>query len=245
MDEHVKGRIHLIETFGTADGPGVRYVLFLQGCPLTCLYCHNPDTWDKNGGSVESVAEILKDVRKYLSFIEGITLSGGEPLMQPEFALALIRGAKAMGLHTAIDTSGAIALAKCKAVIDEADMVLLDVKTADPGFYDELTGGRLVSVVGLLDYLESVGKPVWARHVIVPGLTADERRLGMLASLLIGYKCIEKTELLPFHKMGEDKWGQAGIEYKLANTPPASNEEMELAEKILRQAGINVFAKKL
>jgi pyruvate formate lyase activating enzyme len=241
------GRIHLIETFGTVDGPGIRYVLFLQGCPLKCLYCHNPDTWKISGGWEMSVDEVLADVKNYFGFIKngGFTLSGGEPLLQIDFAAALVQGAKKMGLHTAVDTSGAIPLAKCRHVIDETDLILLDVKTADPQFYKPLTGGQFSHVIELLDYCEAVKKPVWVRHVVVPGLTLDDTKLQQIAVLLKNYSCIEKIELLPFHKMGEEKWSDAGLEYELAETPPPTAAQMEHAANIFYNNGIDVHVKKL
>ena len=246
-DLSVSGRIHLIETFGTVDGPGIRYIVFLQGCPLKCLYCHNPDTWDISGGTLVSADEIINDLKNYYSFIKtgGFTLSGGEPLLQTEFSLALILGAKKLGLHTAVDTSGAIGLSKCIKIIDETDLILLDIKTADADFYKVLTGGRIDPVLELLNYCESIGKPVWVRHVIVPNLTLNDGRLVRLASFLSGYTCIEKVELLPFHKLGENKWEQTNIKYKLSETHPPAPAEMEHAAGILRNAGIEVYAKKL
>jgi len=247
LNQSTKGRVHQIETFGTVDGPGVRYVVFLQGCPLKCLYCHNPDTWKLKGGYETTVAEIIDDVKNYFNFIKngGVTLSGGEPLLQAEFALGLIRGVKELGLHTAIDTSGTIPLAKCKPVIDEADLIMLDVKTADPIFYKELAGGKFETVLKMLDYCENVKKPVWARHVVVPGLTLSDERLEQVAMLLSTYSCIEKVELLPFHKLGENKWANEGLEYKLLETPPPTRDEMKRAEDIFVAKGLPVLAKKL
>jgi pyruvate formate lyase activating enzyme len=241
------GRIHLTETFGTADGPGIRYVLFLQGCPLKCLYCHNPDTWAVSGGREITADAVLEDMKNYLNFIKngGFTLSGGEPLMQADFCLALIRGAKRMGLHTAVDTSGAVPLIKSKEVIDEADLIILDVKAAEPYFYNELTGGKLSTATQTLEYCEKTAKPVWVRHVVVPRYTLDESRLRQTALHLKHYRCIEKIELLPFHKMGEEKWGYAGLEYMLSDVPPPTSAEMEYSADIFRAAGLEVCVKKL
>ena len=243
----VTGRVHQIDTFGTVDGPGVRYVVFLQGCPLKCVYCHNPDTWATKGGNEMHADEVIDDVKNYFNFIKngGLTISGGEPLLQAEFSLALLNGAKKLGLHTAIDTSGTIPLAKCKDAIDAADLILLDVKTVDAAFYKELTGGRIEPVIELLNYCESIKKPVWARHVVIPGLTLSTERLEQVATFLSNYSCIKKIELLPFHKLGENKWEEVGIKYKLLETPPPTTAEMEQAEKIFNDKGLNVYAKKL
>jgi len=245
VNEAILGRVHKIDTFGAVDGPGNRFVVFLQGCPLKCLYCHNPDTWNFGGGKEMTAGEIIKDFESCMKYIDGITLSGGEPLLQIDFALTLIRGAKKLKLHTAIDTSAAVSLEKCKIVVDEVDMLLLDVKTADADFYKELTGGRIDTVIEMLDYCESIGKPIWVRHVVIPGLTLDDKKLERVATLVSKYSCVKYVELLPFHKMGETKWEAEGMKYSLAETNPPSEEEMERAAVILRKKGLHVFVSKL
>ena len=182
----VSGRIHSVESFGTLDGPGVRYVVFLQGCPLRCLYCHNPDTWATGGGTETTVPELMRRIESCRNFIRsgGVTLSGGEPLMQPDFSRALLESCREAGSHTALDTAGSFPLARSRAVIDAADLVLLDIKALDPELCVRLTGRDGGNTLATLDWCEESGKPVWIRHVLVPGLTLDRARLEALAAYL-------------------------------------------------------------
>lgn len=243
--EKIIGRIHSVETFGAVDGPGVRYVLFVQGCRLRCLYCHNPDTWDMRGGCEISTDEVVEDVKSYYNFIKagGFTLSGGEPLLQPRFTLDLIRKIKAIGLHTAIDTAGSVPLEHVREIIEEADLLLLDVKTADPGLLPELVGVSFVGAADILAHREKIGKPVWIRHVLVPGYTLDTCRDELLADFLAPYSCIERVELLPFHKMGEYKWESLGLDYKLYDVDAPARAEVEASAEVLRSRGLEVFVK--
>lgn len=244
MDKPVKGRIHSVETFGAVDGPGIRYVVFFQGCRLRCLYCHNPDSWDIEGGNKTSTKELIDDIVKYRNFIKkgGVTLSGGEPLMQPEFALALLQACKREGFHTALDTAGSVPLEFSQPVIDAADMLLLDLKTLDPRLNTELTGreSTLEHAVNTLKYCEQTEKPVWIRHVIVPGYTLVTDRLEKLAHFLKQFKCIERIDLLPFHKMGEYKWQELGEYYALLDTPVPTGDEVKDAVAIFQRFGLNV-----
>lgn len=230
----MEGYIHSVETFGAVDGPGIRYVIFLQGCPLRCLFCHNPDSWKLTEGTKKSDTEILSDILSYKNYIKrgGVTFSGGEPLMQPEFLLSLIRLCKENGLHTAIDTAGSVDLSLSAPVIREADMLLLDIKTLEEDLYPTLTGRPIHNNLKTLDFCESIGKPVWIRHVLVPGYTLVKERMERLADFLKGYRCVQKVELLPFHKMGEYKWTEMGIPYQLYDTPVPTEEEMAMAKEI-------------
>ena len=238
------GRIHSLESFGTVDGPGIRFVVFLQGCPLRCLYCHNPDTWDskQSGKYVLSPEELLEEVLRYKSFIAkgGVTVTGGEPLMQPEFLYEFYSLCKENGLHTALDTSGAIFTQAVQKVLDMVDLVLLDVKSIDPNQHKELTGVRIDNTLQTLNYLEEKNKPTWVRHVIVPGWTDDDLLLKKTADYLVPYRCIEKVELLPYHDMGTRKYEQLGMEYRLKNTLPLSKERLENVRTIFREAGLRV-----
>lgn len=238
------GRIHSLESFGTVDGPGIRFVVFLQGCPLRCLYCHNPDTWDpkQSGKYLLSPEELLEEVLRYKSFIAkgGVTVTGGEPLMQPEFLYEFYSLCKENGLHTALDTSGAIFTEPVQKVYDIVDLVLLDVKSIDPNQHKELTGVRIDNTLQTLNYLEEKNKPTWVRHVIVPGWTDDDLLLKKTADYLVPYRCIEKVELLPYHDMGTRKYEQLGMEYRLKNTLPLSKERLENARTIFREAGLRV-----
>ncbi len=230
----MEGYIHSVETFGAVDGPGVRYVVFFQGCPLRCLYCHNPDSWKLSEGIKQTDTELLADILEYKNFIRrgGVTFSGGEPLIQPEFLLSLIRGCKANGLHTAVDTAGSVDLSVSAPIIREADMLLLDIKTLDESLYPSLTGVPITNNLATLDFCESIGKPVWIRHVLVPGYTLVKERMEKLAAFLKNYRCVEKIELLPFHKMGEYKWEQLNIQYQLTDVPAPTEEEMKQAKAI-------------
>lgn len=232
------GRVHSYETFGAVDGPGIRFIVFLQGCPMRCLYCHNPDMWEMHSGTETTVDEIVKKVLDYRSFYKnggGVTISGGEPLAQHEFVYELITALKAEGIHTAIDTSGIIPLSVCKKAVDAADMLLLDIKSLDEELSHRITGTPrcLPNEKELLDYCEDVGKRVWIRHVVVPGLTQDEAKLCALAEFLGQYKCIERIEPLPFHKMGEHKWPEG--EYTLGDTEAPTQSEMDEVNRILKK----------
>lgn len=231
--DQITGLIHSVESFGSVDGPGIRYVLFFHGCPLRCQFCHNPDTWAGEGQKI-TVGEVLEDVQKYRSFIQngGVTLSGGEPLQQPAFCQAILEGCRDLGLHTAVDTSGAVALDQCRGAVDAADLLLLDIKAIDPQVCKELTGQGNRNALQLLDYCEQTKKPVWLRHVIVPGITAQPQRLEALAKYLEGYACVQRVELLPFHQMGKYKWGELGLFYPLANTPEPTGHELAVAREI-------------
>ena len=225
MDSHLMtltGRIHSHETFGTLDGPGVRYVLFLQGCNLRCAYCHNPDTW-AFGGKEVTVEEVIADILRYKNFIRdgGVTFSGGEPLLQPEFVKALCDECRKAGLHTAIDTAGAIPLGQCRAAIDAADLILLDIKAIDPATCKALTGQDNALALKLLDYCEAQRKDVWISHVVVPGFTMDAAQLKALQDYVKRFACVKKVNLLPFHKMGMYKWERLGLTSPLANTQEA------------------------
>ena len=240
--DNVMGRIHSIESFGALDGPGIRYVLFLQGCPLRCLFCHNPDTWHCEDGRLIGSREVVQDILRYKNFIRrgGVTLSGGEPLTQPDFAASILDGCRAEGLHTALDTSGAVSLLACQQAVDAADLLLLDMKAADDELFRRITGRGMDNTLDILNHCENTGKPVWIRHVLVPGLTLERTQLQKLGRLLAPYHCIERVELLPFHKMGEYKWEALGEPYTLGNTQPPSEKDVEEARHILLEAGLPV-----
>ncbi|HCG63961.1 MAG: pyruvate formate-lyase-activating protein [Sphaerochaetaceae bacterium] len=239
----IKGRIHSVETFGTVDGPGVRYVVFLQGCALRCKYCHNPDTWNSACGSETDSEEVVRDMLSYKSFIRsgGITVSGGEPLLQGEFTKDIIERAKQAGLHTALDTAGSVSLDRSRAVLDAVDLVLLDIKSIDDKQCWSLTGRGNAQTLATLDYLESIGKPVWLRHVLLPGWTLERQQLNTLADHLAQYRCIEQVELLPFHKMGEFKWKELGYQYALLGTPEPTDDAVSMAREIMEARGLQVL----
>ncbi len=229
-----QGRIHSFESFGTLDGPGIRFVIFFQGCPLRCKYCHNPDTWRVGGGREITVREIVAQVDSCRNFLRtgGVTLSGGEPLMQPRFAQALLNACRERGFHTALDTAGSLPLEQSRPVIDAADLLLLDIKALDRTECRELTGMDNTNELATLEYCEKTGKPVWIRHVLVPGWTLDEKKLQGLADFLRPYKCIQRIDLLPFHKMASFKWEKLNIPDPLAETPEPTAAEVEKAQQI-------------
>ena len=240
--KNVLGRIHSVESFGALDGPGLRYVLFLQGCPLRCLYCHNPDSWCTSGGQEVGSMDVVQNILSYKSFYSsgGVTLSGGEPLMQPDFVSSIIEGCHENGLHVTIDTSGGVSLLLCREAVEAADLLLLDIKAANEELFLKVSGRSMQNTLDVLDERERLKKPVWIRHVLVPGLTDSDGHLHELGRLLQDYTCIEKVEILPFHKMGEFKWDELGVPYTLRDTEPPTRESVEHARQLLRGFGLKV-----
>lgn len=238
----IKGSLHSVETFGTLDGPGIRYVLFLQGCALRCLYCHNPDTWKMGAGKEVDSQEVVNEILTYKNFIRkgGVTLSGGEPLLQPEFALDVIQRCREHGIHTAVDTAGSVSLLRSAPVLEASDLVLLDIKSLKDSQCISLTGKSNSNTLATLDYCEHIGKPVWLRHVLVPGWTLEMSQLKELAEFLKPYQCIQKIELLPFHKMGEYKWKAMKLQYQLENIKEPTDEELTQAKVLFAKASLPV-----
>lgn len=233
------GRINSIETLGAVDGPGLRFVAFMQGCPMRCEFCHNPDTWEtKADVQFEwTPAELFAEVKRYKSFIKkgGVTVSGGEPLMQAAFVREFFRLCHEAGIHTALDTSGAIATPEAFAVLEYTDLVLLDIKTLDDQLHPSYTGLTRQNNQRWLDQLLSIGKPVWIRHVVVPERTYDDARLSALAQHLLPYlPIIERIELLPYHTMGRQKYQQLGIPYPLEGLPDLTQEQINHARELFR-----------
>ncbi|MDR1465580.1 MAG: radical SAM protein [Oscillospiraceae bacterium] len=231
------GLVHHMESMGTVDGPGVRFVLFLQGCPLRCLYCHNPDAIGP-GGTRWTAGAVTQEILRYRSFLQGVTLSGGEPLAQPDFAEALALLLREADLPCALDTAGAPHLNRCRAAIDAAALLLLDVKAADPALALRLSGADNRRSLATLDYCERTGKAVWLRHVLVPGFTLEADALEALAALVLPYRCIARVELLPFHQLGAPKWDQAGLPYRLRDVPAVTQEETAWAKEFFARRGI-------
>ena len=240
----VQGRLHSTETFGAVDGPGIRFVAFLQGCPLRCLYCHNPDAIDGTGGTAWTAGELADEILRYRLFIKGgVTFSGGEPLRQAELVTACARLLKAEGLHVAIDTSGSEPPARpaVRMAIEVADLLLLDIKAAREDMAVALTGRGLTNALATLELCRELGKPVWARQVLVRGYTLEEGQLHALAAQLGPYaEIIQRLELLPFHKMGEHKWAALRTPYALGDTPATTREEVAWAAELLSEAGLKI-----
>ncbi|MEM9006551.1 MAG: pyruvate formate-lyase-activating protein [Cyanobacteria bacterium P01_F01_bin.86] len=239
-----KGRIHSVETCGGVDGPGIRYVIFTQGCLLRCQYCHNPDTRDPLGGKEVTVDELIEDIQSYRSYLTysggGVTISGGEPLLQPEFVRAIFRRCQELGLHTALDTSGFPDFEASKPVLDYVDLVLLDIKSFDPDIYHRVTSVNIEPTLHFARYLSTTQHPTWIRFVLVPGLTDDRTNVQNLAQFVASLKGVEKVEVLPFHKMGEYKWQELGFNYELANTDPPTPEQIETVKTIFKSYGLTV-----
>lgn len=235
----MKGRIHSIETFGAVDGPGIRFVTFMQGCPMRCAFCHNPDTWNPQA-PVQfewEPDELLQETLRYRSYIRkgGVTVSGGEPLMQADFVREYFRLCKQKGLHTALDTSGVISTDKAFSVLEYTDLVLLDIKTTDDGLHQTYTGHTRRSNQAWMDHLLSLRKPTWIRHVVVPGYTSVDSRLTELAHWLQPYSSvIERVELLPYHTLGAYKYEELGIPYPLQGVPSLSQEEISHARSLVQ-----------
>ena len=234
------GYIHSIQTFGTVDGPGVRFVVFFQGCPMRCQYCHNPDTWDMGDGKEKSVDEILEMFERNRAFYKtgGITATGGEPMMQMEFLIELFAKAKAMGVHTCLDTSGFsfVENERMERLMAVTDLVMLDIKHMDEESHVDLTGCSNHNIFSFARYLDEIGKTVWIRHVVVPGITYDEAQLTKLGEFLKTLSNVEKLEVLPYHTLGENKYEKLGMDYALKGVPQLSKEEAFEAENIIRKA---------
>lgn len=235
----MNGYIHSFESFGTVDGPGIRFVVFMQGCPMRCLYCHNPDTWTRGGKSftAEEVAQSALRYKSYFTGGGGVTVSGGEPLMQAEFVCGLFKILKRAGVHTALDTSGILFEPEEPHKFDEllsvTDLVLLDIKHIDDKEHKKLTAHSNKNVLGFAKYLSDTGKPIWLRHVLVPGITDNDEYLRALAEFISTLKTVEKVEVLPYHNMGEVKYKNLGLDYPLKGTQPPTRERVQNAKSIL------------
>jgi len=227
MGVNVEGYVHSVETGGAVDGPGLRFVVFISGCHLRCLYCHNPDTWHKKDGKKTAVAQLLNEILLYAHYLKrtggGVTASGGEPLSQPDFVKALLQGCKLLDIHTALDTNGYLGADADQELLDATDLVLLDIKAWDPEVYKKLTGAELAPTLRFAERLAAMHKPTWLRYVLVPGWTDDLESIAKLAAYAAELK-MEKVEVLPFHKMGEPKWEALRLPYTLKDTDPPSPE---------------------
>lgn len=232
----IKGRVHSLQSLGTVDGPGVRFVVFLQGCPLRCKCCHNPDTWDMNGGKEYSPEEILNKVLRYKDYFGkegGITLSGGEPLMQSEFAFEIFRLCHENGINTCLDTSGCILTDTVKALLDETDRVLLDFKYTSDEEYKENVGCEMKKPLDFLEYLNEKRIPVTLRQVIIPAVNDSEENILKLKNIIKKYPVIDKTELLPFRKICSVKYENMGLHFPFGHLPEADKEIIGKLYKIL------------
>ena len=218
----MKGHLHSIESMGTVDGPGIRTVVFLQGCPLRCRYCHNPDTWAPGGGREIAPEELLDKLRRYLPYYSrsggGVTFSGGEPLLQPEFLTRCLRLCREAGIHTCLDTSGT-GLGDYGEILAHTDLILYDVKHEDPARYLTLTGRERDATLAFVEAVRRAGVPMWVRHVVVPGLTDDAEHMARLRRYVDTLPNVQRVELLPYHLLGAGKYETLGLPYPLQGVP--------------------------
>ena len=233
------GKIHSIESFGTVDGPGVRYVVFLKGCPMRCLYCHNPDTWEISGGREMSAEEIIAEYESVREFHKsgGITVTGGEPLVQQEFVTELFTLAHEHDIHTCLDTSGVTfsreRLDDFTRLMSVTDLVMLDIKHIDDEEHIKLTGHSNKNILDFALWLGEIKKPVWIRHVVVPNITDNEVYLDRLGRFIAGIPSLKALDVLPYHDMGKEKYKALGIDYKLADVPPMPKDDAVKARDII------------
>lgn len=236
----VTGRIHSVETFGTVDGPGIRFVLFMQGCALQCMYCHNPDSWDPSSGKPMTVEEVLNEIEPYLVYYEssggGLTVTGGEPSLQPHFVAELFRQChQRWNLHTALDSSGFNDAEHISSLLYETDLVLLDLKQIDREKHIKLTSQPNDRILKFARWLSDHKRPMWIRHVLVPGINDDEEDLVGLGRFIGTLQTVEKLEVLPYHQMGVYKWEQLGKVYPLEGVPAPTEQEVERAYRLIAQ----------
>lgn len=232
------GKIHSFESFGTVDGPGIRYVVFMQGCPLQCKYCHNRDTWNYAGGTEYTTDAIISKIERCKPYINasngGVTVSGGEPLLQAKFLIELFKKLKQQNIHTALDTAGSIKINDdIKELLKYTDLVILDIKHIDDEKCKKLTGVSNKNNLDFANYLSENNIPMWIRQVLVPGYTDDENDLKKLKDFIINLKTVKKVEILPYHDLGKFKWEEMGIEYPLKDVKIPTDAEVQKAKEIL------------
>lgn len=237
IDLSYYAKVHSYESFGTVDGPGIRFVIFLQGCSLKCKYCHNRDTWDMSSGSYKSLDEIFEYILKYKNYITpsgGVTVTGGEPLLQVKFLISLFKKLKAENIHTCIDTSGIVSLTDdVKELLSLTDLVLLDIKHIDSEKCKDLVGFSNEKELEFANYLSSKNIPMWIRQVLIPGYTDNPEDLLKLRKFISSLSSVEKVEILPYHDLGKFKWKNMNEKYELENVRAADDEDIEKAKKIL------------
>ena len=238
------GYIHSVETCGTVDGPGIRFVVFFQGCPLRCIYCHNPDTWMPNTGNVYTAEQLIMEAVRYKSFMRasggGLTVTGGEPLLQHDFVAELFSLCRKNDVSTALDTSGIVLPNAAEAVYDNTDLVLLDFKGFRPDNYKRITGKTIDNLLETCEYLQKRQIPVWIRYVLIPEVTDNMDEIAEMSQYLASFENIQRIEVNPFHKMGEFKWRALGMDYQLFETPPPLPRVVRQAKQIMRDAGLTV-----
>ena len=232
------GRIHSIESMGTLDGPGVRTVVFMQGCPLRCVYCHNPDTWNPEEGRSIAADELFRQIIKYKPYFNnsgGVTFSGGEPLLQSEFIARVMKLCRENHIHTALDTSGCIVSEQAMEVLSLSDLILLDIKMLTDELYQKYIGCSISNVLTFLSQAEKLQKQVWVRHVVVPGLNDTQDSIKQLDRLTQNYRCIKQVELLPFRKLCLEKYERLLLPFPLSDTPELSQKRLEELEQLIQK----------
>lgn len=241
----VVGYVHSWEVGSTVDGPGIRFVAFLTGCLLRCTYCHNPDTWHKMNGRPVTVARAMHEIAKYAQVLKisrgGITLSGGEPMVQRAFMSQIFRRCKQLGLHTCVDTSGRLGDRLSDEELTDIDLHLLDIKSGDPAIYERVTNQPLQPTLDYARRLSALGRPMWIRYVLVPGLTDGQDNVQKVADFCAGLRSVERVEILRFHQMGKDKWQRLGLEYSLADVEPPDAELTNRVREQFRSRGLTVY----
>ena len=244
-EKDVVGYVHSYEVGSTVDGPGIRFVGFLTGCLLRCKFCHNPDTWHKHNGHAVPVSRAMRQIGKYANVLKvsggGITLSGGEPQVQRAFVTQIFRRCKALGLHTAIETSGRLGDRFSDAELRDIDLHILDIKGGDPATFEKVSGQPLQPTLEYGRRLAALGLPAWIRFVLVPGLTDAHDNVEKLADIVAGLKNVERVEILPFHQMGRDKWHKLGLKYELENVEPPNAALTERVRGQFRSRGLTVY----
>jgi pyruvate formate lyase activating enzyme len=244
-EDDLVGYVHSYEVGTTVDGPGLRFVAFLSGCLLRCQYCHNPDTWHKRNGHPVTVSAAMRQIGKYAKVLNitkgGITLSGGEPMVQRPFMTRIFRRCKELGLHTCLDTSGRMGDRMTDQDMMDIDLHLLDIKSGDPEIYKKVTHQPLQPTLDYAKRLSALGRPMWIRYVLVPGLTDGFDNVEKVADFCAGLKTIERVEILRFHQLGSDKWTKLGLEYPLANCEAPSAELSERVREQFRSRGLTVY----
>lgn len=239
----VIGKIHSLESFGAADGPGVRFIVFLKGCNMRCSYCHNPDSWASDGSEEYSAQELIKKILRYRGYWGeegGLTVSGGEPLLQIDFVTELFKAAHDEGINTVLDTSGnpfskdTDFIAKFDELMKYTDLVILDIKEMDPVKHKELTGQNNSNILEMAEYLSETGKAMWIRHVLVPGITDSDEDLTELSQFIDKLKTVKRVEVLPYHTLGVFKWENLGMKYKLEGVPSPDADCIAKANRILK-----------
>jgi pyruvate formate lyase activating enzyme len=241
----VTGAVHSWDLSTGVDGPGTRFVLFMSGCQLRCVYCQNPDTWSERDGAVESVDDVMKRIERYRSVFQrtggGVTITGGEPLLQPRFTAAVFRACRSAGIHTALDTSGSLGARATDELLIDTDLVLLDIKSFLPATYTEVTGGGFVTpTLEFARRLASLERPTWIRFVLVPGLNDAPENLEPLADFVAGLGNVTRVDVLPFHSLGTAKYEAMGLPFPLADRPAPTAEQAEAVRAVFRSRGLTV-----